>query len=37
MSEFQAHELCRRLKSANFDCLTIAPTEASVAAGTYRG
>lgn len=37
MSEFQAHELCRRIKSVNFDCLIIAPTEASLPAVVNRG
>ena len=37
MNERQASELCRRIKSAKFDCLTVAPAEASLAAGIYHG
>ena len=37
MSERQAQDLCRRIKRANFDCLTIAPAEVSLAAGNDHG
>ena len=37
MSERQAYDLCRRIKNAKFDCLTIAPAEAALAAGNYYG
>ena len=37
MNERQATEMCRRIKSAKFDCLTVAPAEASLAAGNYHG
>jgi D-alanyl-D-alanine carboxypeptidase len=37
MNEYQAHELCNRIKSAKFDCLTVAPAEASLAAGMHHG
>ena len=37
MSERQASELCQRIRSAKFDCLPIAPAEASLAASNYHG
>lgn len=37
MNERQAQELCSRIKSANFDCLPIAPAEAFLAAKNYHG
>ena len=37
MNERQAHDLCRRIKSAKFDCLTIAPAEAALAAAKGHG
>ena len=37
MSEYQAHELCNRIKSAKFDCLTVAPAEAFLTAEMKHG
>jgi len=37
LNERQAHDLCRRIRNVKFDCLTIAPAEASLAAGNYHG
>jgi D-alanyl-D-alanine carboxypeptidase len=37
MNEYQAHELCNRIKSAKFDCLTVAPTEAFLTAEMKHG
>ena len=37
MNERQAHDLCRRIKNAKFDCLTIAPAEAALAAAKLHG
>ncbi|MDA1097671.1 MAG: D-alanyl-D-alanine carboxypeptidase [Proteobacteria bacterium] len=37
MNEHQAHELCNRIKSANFECLTIAPVEAFQVAEKNHG
>ncbi len=37
LSQSQAQELCSRIKSADFACLPIAPTEAFLAAGNYHG
>jgi len=37
MNERQAHEMCSRIRNANFDCLTVAPTEALLATENYHG
>ncbi|MFP6770979.1 MAG: D-alanyl-D-alanine carboxypeptidase family protein [Alphaproteobacteria bacterium] len=37
LNERQAHDLCRRIKSAQFDCLTIAPSEAALAVAKDHG
>ncbi len=37
MNEDQAHEMCSRIKSAKFQCLTIAPAEAYLATESHRG
>jgi len=37
MDERQAKDLCRRIKIAKFNCLMIAPAEASLAEQKYHG